>query len=353
MKAQREPNGKWKIQYRYTDYQGNAIKSTKRGFDTKREAEAWLREFLLTKQGDFNMRFEDFVKLYYEDMDKRLRENTIRTKKYIIDLKILPYFGKMRVNKIKPTDIRKWQNTLLAQNYSLTYIKTIQNQLTCLCNYAVRFYDLKANPCLKAGSIGSKNAQEMKFWVKQEFMQFIDSIMDKRQAWMGFMVLYWTGCRIGELLALTVGDIDLDKRTISISKSFQRIDSREVITPPKTPKGNRIINIPEFLAIDLQDYIGSIYGIEKEDRLFPFTKYFFEHEMQRGVKLSGVKKIRLHDLRHSHCALLIDMGFTPIAIAERLGHERIETTLGTYAHLFPNKQAQMAERLDAEYKVDL
>lgn len=95
MKAERDAKtGKWLIQYRYTDWQGTRKKSTKRGFNTKREAEEWLRNFLVSQQADFNMSFESFLDLYYEDMKPRIRENTMRTKKYIIDLKILPFFGK-------------------------------------------------------------------------------------------------------------------------------------------------------------------------------------------------------------------------------------------------------------------
>ena len=85
MKAQKDvKTGKWLIQYRYTDWQGIRRKSTKRGFDTKREAEEWLRNFLQSQQADFNMKFEEFIKLYYEDMKPRIRENTMNTKKYII-----------------------------------------------------------------------------------------------------------------------------------------------------------------------------------------------------------------------------------------------------------------------------
>lgn len=325
----------------------------KRGFNTKREAELWLRDFLSTKQDGFNMKFEDFVKLYYEDMDKRLREHTMRTKKYIIDLKILPYFGNLKVGDVKPADVRAWQNILIKQEYSPTYLRTIHHQLSCLFSHAVTYYDLKSNPCTKAGSMGKSNAEEMKFWTKSEFMQFIDCVMDKRHSYMAFMVMYWTGIRIGELLALTLKDIDFEKRTIFISKSYQRLGQKDVITPPKTPKSKRVISIPEFLSIDLQDYVGSLYEPQDDERIFFFTKHLMEHEMQRGVKISGVKKIRLHDLRHSHAALLIEMGFTPLAIAERLGHERIETTLNTYGHIFPNKQGQMAEKLDAEYREEL
>ena len=72
--------------------------------------------------------------------------------------------------------------------------------------------------------------------------------------------------------------------------------------------------------------------------------------MARGIKLSGIKKIRIHDLRHSHASLLIELGFTPKEIAERLGHENIETTLNTYSHLYPNKQERMADRLESFYR---
>ena len=107
-KAEKDPKtGKWLIQYRYTDWQGNRKKSMKRGFKTKREAEEWLQNFLATKQADFNMLFEDFLKIYYADMETRLREHTMRTKKYVFDLKILPYFGKMKMNELTESDIRK------------------------------------------------------------------------------------------------------------------------------------------------------------------------------------------------------------------------------------------------------
>jgi len=278
------------------------------------------------------MLFEDFLKIYYADMETRLREHTMRTKKYIIDLKVLPYFGKLKMNEIKAPDIRKWQNDLLQQGYAPTYLKTINNQVAALFNYAVRYYDLPNNPCRKAGSMGKSNADEMNFWTQSEFSKFIDSIMNKHQSYMAFMTLYWTGMRLGELLALTVGDIDFERRTVSITKSYQRITGRDIITEPKTPKSKRVITIPQFIAIDLQDYINSMYGVQKKDRLFPVTKYYLEHEMQRGIKDGGIKRIRLHDLRHSHASMLVEMGFSPLEIANRLGHEKIETTLNTYSH---------------------
>ena len=354
MKAEKDKKtGKWLIQYRYTDWQGKRRKSTKRGFATKREAEEWLRNFLITQKADFDMKFEDFWKMYCADMETRLREHTMRTKKYIVELKILPYFGNKRVNDITAADIRQWQNELIKMGYSPTYLKTINNQLSAIFNYAVRYYDLKSNPCAKAGSMGKSKAEEMDFWTGEEFRKFIDSVMNKRLSYMAFMTLYWTGMRLGELLALNPKDIDLEKRTISITKSYQRLGKKDVITPPKTPKSKRVITIPEFLAADIKDYMDSLYDLQEDDRLFPITKYYLEHEMQRGIKESGVKRIRVHDLRHSHASMLIELGFSPLEIANRLGHEKVETTLNTYAHLYPNKQTKLAERLDSEYREDL
>lgn len=349
MKAEKDKKtGKWLIQYRYTDWQGKRRKSTKRGFATKREAEEWLRNFLITQKADFDMRFEDFWKMYCADMETRLREHTMRTKKYIVELKILPYFWNKRVNDITAADIRQWQNELIKMGYSPTYLKTINNQLSAIFNYAVRYYDLKSNPCAKAGSMGKSKAEEMDFWTGEEFRKFIDSVMNKRLSYMAFMTLYWTGIRMGELLALNPKDVDLEKRTISITKSYQRLGKKDVITSPKTPKSKRVITIPEFLAADIKDYMNSLYDLQEDGRLFPITKYYLEHEMQRGIKESGVKRIRVHDLRHSHASLLISkLGAQPKLVADRLGHEKIQTTLSTYSHLYPEQSRQLAEQINA------
>lgn len=354
MKAKKDPKtGKWLIQYRYTNWQGKRIKTMKRGFDTKREAEEWLRCFLLNQSCDFTMKFKDFIEIYLKDMGSRLREHTMETKKYIIDLKIIPYFGEKSVNKITAADVRRWQNELMSQGYSQTYLKTINNQLTAIFNYAVRYYDLAANPCRKAGSMGKGKADEMLYWTKEEFNSFIEAIIDKRESYLAFMIMYWTGVRIGELLALTPMDIDLENNVIHINKSYQRLNRKDVITEPKTPRSIRDISIPDFLAEDIRDYLDSLYNPDSEGRIFPFTKHFLENEMKRGCKESGVKKIRIHDLRHSHASLLVSLGFSPVEISDRLGHEKIETTIDTYSHLYPETRTAIANKLNEKYKESL
>ena len=188
----------WRCQFYYEDWQGVRHKKNKRGFKTKAEAEEWERNFRQQQRKDLDINFENFVEIYFADMENRLRESTIKNKRYVFDLKVTPYFKKKKMCEIKTADIRAWQNELIKQGYAQTYLKSINNQLAALFNYAVRYYDLKDNPCRKAGSIGKSKADDMEFWTKQEFKQFLPSMDKKPEAKMAFMLLYWTGMRIGD-----------------------------------------------------------------------------------------------------------------------------------------------------------
>ena len=346
--------GRWMSQLRVTDWTGQVIHKKKRGFATKREALEWEHEFIQQANGSIGMTFSDFIKLYFEDMEKRLKPSTIANKRWLIDLKVTPFFEKKALNEIKPTDIRRWQNTLKSYRdedgnpYSETYLKSINNQLTAIFNYAVRYYGLKENPCHKAGGMGKKTADEMLFWTKDEFKQFISSeyFENKPVSRTIFMTLYYSGIREGELLALTPADINFEKKEIRINKSYQRLGGKDVVTSPKTPKSIRTIPIPEKLSECLKEYLQMCYEYKPDDRLFPYTKSYLYHEIESGCKSSGVKKIRIHDIQHSHASLLIEMGCSPLLIAERLGHEKVQTTLDTYSHLYPNKQIEVAKKLD-------
>ena len=230
---------------------------------------------------------------------------------------------------------------------SPVYLKTINNQLSAIFNHAVKFYNLKENPCRKAGSMGKKKNREMLFWTKEEYLKFAEVMMDKPQFYYAFEMLYWCGIREGELLALTPADFDFKKGTVSINKSYQRLNGRDVITTPKTEKSNRIITMPQFLIEEIQDYLRQLYDVGMDERMFLVTKSSLHREMARGAKEAGVQRIRIHDIRHSHVSHLIDMGFSATAIADRVGHESIDITYN-YAHLFPSKQTEMADKLNME-----
>ena len=345
--------GKWYASFYCTNWKGVREKKMKRGFETKKAALEWEREFLRQSTADLDMRIETFVELYVSDLKQRIRENTFITKENIIYKKILPFFKDKKINTITAKDVIKWQNELLAYRdengkpYSKTYLKTIHNQLSAIFNHAIRYYDLKSNPAAKAGHIGEKEAGEMEFWTKEEYQKFADVIMDKPKSFYAFEVLYWCGIRVGELLALTPGDFDFENGLLRINKSYQRIGKRDVITEPKTKKSIRTIKMPNFLCEEINEYLNMLYGIKPNDRMFVVTKSFLHHEMDRGSKAAGVKRIKIHGLRHSHISHLIDLGFSAVAIADRVGHESIDITY-RYAHLFPSKQVDMANKLDEE-----
>ena len=417
-----EKTGTWRAVYRYTDWNGERKQTQKRGFKTKREAQAWEREQVHKTSADLDMNFKSFVELYTADMKTRLKENTWATKEHIIRTKLLPYFGKLKMCNITAQQIITWQNEMLnhkdekGQPYSPVYLKTVHNQLSAIFNHAVRYYNLRDNPCKKAGSMGKKKNREMMFWTKEQYLKFAEVMMDKPLSFYAFEMLYWCGIREGELLALTPADFDFEKRTVAINKSYQRLNGQDLITTPKTEKSNRIITMPQFLAEEIQDYLKMLYwcgiregellaltpadfdfekrtvtinksyqrlngqdlittpkteksnrvitmpqflaeeiqdylkmlyGIGADDRMFTVTKSYLHREMDRGSKEAGVPRIRIHDIRHSAVSLLIDMGFSATAIADRVGHESIDITYN-YAHLFPSKQTEMADKLNME-----
>ena len=344
-------NGTWYVQFRYTDWKGERQQKLKRGFATKKEAQAWEREFLMEKQADINMSFESFVGLYEKDIKPKIKLNTWITKESIIKQKILPYFQKRKLSEITAKDIIDWQNEIReltdchGRPLSKTYLKTVHNQLSAIFNHAIRYYGLQINPAQKAGNMGMEEKKEMLFWTKDEYTKFSEAMMDKPISYYAFEMLYWCGIREGELLALTPADFNFDRGTVSINKSYQRINKQDVITTPKTPKSIRVIQMPKFLCDEMQDYFKMFYSLDSDSRIFPISKNYLHREMARGSKATGVKRIRIHDLRHSHVSLLIDMGCTALAIADRVGHESIDITF-RYAHLFPTRQIEMADKLD-------
>ena len=159
--------GKWYISFYYTNWNGVREKKMKRGFETKKAALEWERDFLMKSQANLDMRFDSFVELYIEDLQHRIKENTFKTKNSVINSKIIPFFKNKKLSEITVKDVIKWQNELLAYEdedgdpFSQTYLKQMHNQLTAILNHAVRYYDLKENPATKAGPIGEKEAGEI------------------------------------------------------------------------------------------------------------------------------------------------------------------------------------------------
>ena len=344
-----EKRNTWYCKCNYKDWLGESKSKMKRGFATKKDAQQWEREFLQRQSASMDMKFASFVEVYFEDKAPRLKERSIMTKRILFETKIIPYFGEKQMNEITPVDIIKWQNALLNQDYKPTYLRMIQNQVTALFNHAERFYQLKENPCKKVEKMGRANAKELNFWTKDEYEQFIQGFTEEEEMYrIIFQMLFWLGCRVGELLALTSEDIDFEGGTVSISKTYYRRNQTDYITPPKTESSNRMITIPKFLQEELKNFLDMQYGLTPEERIFPITDRAIQKKMKQKTEQAKLKPIRVHDLRHSHIALLIEKGMQPLVIAQRVGHDSVNTTMNIYGHLYPNKQKQVADMLNAE-----
>lgn len=327
----------------YTDYTGARKQKMKRGFKLQREAKEWERAFLEKMQGTPDMTFQSLYDLYIEDMSPRLRYTTIEGKKNVFANRILPYFGEKPINQITPKDIRDWQTVQISAGYSDAYLDRMQNMLTTIFNYAVSYYHLPSNPCDKAGHMG-KRTRSMQFWTLEQYNRFIPFVTDPA-AHTAIQVLFYSGMRFGEMLALTPSDIDFDAGTIDINKSYQHRSGGGVVSPPKTSNGIRTVTMPNAIMDELRAYIDRLYHIEPEERIFLFTKSLIRGNMKRGSEAAGIPLIRIHDLRHSHVSLLIEMGFSPHLIAERIG-DTVQMVNNTYGHLYPTRHKEVADKLN-------
>lgn len=344
-----EKTGSWYAKFYYEGFLGERKTKFKRGFETKKEALDYEREFLVMQQGSVSMKLESFVEVYFKDKEGRLKLRTVDTKRKLIEQKIIPYFAEKTLDEITPLDLMKWQNDLLNKGFKPTYLRMIQNQMTALFNHAERFYGLKNNPCKKIDKMGKPNAKELNFWTKEEFDIFIDSFSEDEKVYkLIYELLFWLGCRIGEVMALTFSDIDYEKSTVTINKTLFRRGKEILITTPKTESSVREVTIPEFLVDEIKQYVESIYKPENDNRLFELTDRAVQKKIKSKANKCHLKPIRVHDLRHSHVAFLIEKGVQPLVIAQRVGHDSVNTTMNIYGHLYPNKQKQVADMLNME-----
>lgn len=345
----------WYCSFYYTDWTGKRKRKKKEGFPSRKEAREYEAAFLMQRQGCCDMTFGALTDLYLEDCKNRCKPTSFYTKNYLIQTKILPYFKDMPVNRIKVSTVRYWQNDLLAQcgkrgqAYSDTYLKSIHLQLSAILNYGMRYYNLPSNSAAMCGSIGRKKTTIMNFWTIDEFNRFLSCLEQELLPRLIFQLLFWTGIRSGELLALCADDFDFDKHQMHITRNYCRFQGKDLLLTPKTAGSLRTVALPAFLCNDVQTYVSGLPACRSK-RLFPVSKYYMTRHLKAGCAKAGVKEIRLHDLRHSHASLLIELGYSPLLIAERLGYDKIETTLQTYAHLYPNKQSELAACLETIHK---
>ena len=340
----------WYASFHYTDWKNEPKRKVKRGFSTRKEALEFERAFLDHGKKDPSLLFSTLAEEYTEDIASRLKPTTLQSKKHVINSKLIPAFRKTRVCDIDARKIRLWQNELMdykdkkGNGYAQTYLRNIHSQMSAIMNYAVKYYGLAQNPCFVAGVMGKGRAGEMTIWSRDQF----ESAMkyEKRSAFHAALyILFYTGMREGELLALTPEDIPADQHIIHINKNYAVVDGEEMFLTPKTECSIRDVPIHKKLHEEIQAYISGS-GIEKDERIFYFRKDGLLSSVKKIARKAELPQIRVHDLRHSHASMLIEMGVPITEISKRLGHDSPATTLRIYSHLYPGKERSIADMLD-------
>ena len=328
----------WFAKFQYTDSEGNKRTKIKRGFRTEKEAKAFEKKFLADVEANKDYLFEKVVEFYFETCSNQIKLSSLQTKQSIFEKFILPDFSGKDIRNIKTSDLTRWQNKrLFARDksgerlYSDTYIKTVNSQLRGLFNFAVAndYLERNENPILDLSSVGKKESErDYIVWTRKDFSLFLRSISDYEDAYYAFLLLFYTGIRKGELLALTIKDFDYENQKLYVNKTFSVIKGEEVITTPKTKKSKREVILPDFVCEALHSYIKLFYKPDDNQRIFPYkTGKFLLAAMEAGCNRTGLPKIRIHDLRHSHITYLQNLAISSMDIASRVGHKNVDMTM--------------------------
>ena len=337
---------------RYTDPLGERKQKYQqdKSWRTKKEAREAMEQFLLqVKPIVKGLTLDGLFDAFIRDADTRLKPVTVYN--YKMQYKaIQPMLGSIEVEKLTPRMIQSWQADLMRKGYTNGTMTLIQTELKMIFGFGVRHQLISESP-FRQRSVKDKNQRKeaVEYWTPQEFAQFIEQVDNPIYAAL-FKTLYWTGIRRGEALALTCGDVDLANGTLTINKTFN--PTLKTITSPKTNNSYRVVQLTAEMQTTLKTLVNgwqTKHDYEPSANLFGYDRPIIietavDH-FNRVCKKAGVKRIKIHALRHSQVSLLIHMGFSPFEIAKRMGHS-VTMVQEVYGHWFTDSQKSMVDKLN-------
>ena len=342
----------------YDAVTGKQIQKYRSGFSTKKEARAEYSKLILAEEGlameKKQPSFKQFIEEIYLPWYKtQVKESTYKNRLNTIE-KHFKFFYRKKVNEIEPIHVQTWQ-LKLAKDYSPNYVRIIQGMLSLAFDRAIILGLAKKNPARMVGNIKSKKVK-VDFWTLEEFQKVISLLYKgdyyEHYLFICFWLLFTTGLRIGEATALQWEDIDFESGIISVTKTLYYKSMNEyTFVDPKTSASIRTVVIDKDTIRELKDWMEVQKKVLKDCNFvlsysgIPTSKHTLPRALEKLAGLAGVHRIKIHALRHSHVALLISMGVNPLIVKDRLGHEKIQTTLGTYGHLYPNSNFEVAKML--------
>ena len=346
---------KWQFRVYAEDSFGNKRQYERSGFKTKKDAQNAEIEFLLSnKETTEYITFKELWESYNDHIYIKLKPQSYRSVASRFTSYIIPYFGEYRIDKITTRLYTKWQRELEEKGFKFKYNSNLHGAMVSILNYGIKFYNLTENIASKTGNFTRKRelTKKVDFWTLAEYLKFI-SVVDDQIYQASFETLYYTGLRQGEALALTWKDFYNNKLDVNKTISKEQVNGQYCITDPKTRKSIRIIKIDDTLnqtLLDLLDYFQTFEGFNTDWYIFggiePIAPTTIGRKKELYCKLANVKKIRIHDFRHSHASLLLSKGVPITVISQRLGHSDINMTLNTYSHMMPNDEDKAVDMIN-------
>lgn len=355
-----EQNKTWYVQCWYKDFSGKRKHTTKSGFKTKREAEAWERDFKSCDHSNI-MTIGELIAAYKKYLHTKvglgkLRESTEYGKCNRIDTYILPYFKDTRADKVTTEDINEWLLMLTKTKYvdakgnekrlSSGTINITRCDFSQIFEYGISNKGLTRNPVERSEHVAKYSNDTREIWTKEQFMLFRDNIKVPAVR-LFFDILFLTGLRTGEASALTPADISPCK--LSVVKTCTYAGKKKLIGPPKTDSSKRDVVISEGLYNAIMDYIRTVPNLKPTDRIFPYTQTNYRHHLSGLIKKLGLPHTSQHCLRHAYASYLYEAGKDITVVTKQLGHANSKITLQTYTHMVDNKAEKTVPLVDCIY----
>lgn len=349
--------GTWYFHAHFRDNEGKYIQRKRRGFKRKKDAQIAERELIESYQRNHStdLTFYELAKIYMDYSIGRKKEKTIYNQNALINNILVPYFADYKIKDIKPHHLVTFYQSLY-KKYSNAYMKAIKRNLSAMLNYAVNFYDLNKNVAMVVELPQKEETKGMRFWTLEQFQSFL-SVIDKQIYYTLFNVLFWSGMRKGEVLALQYQDIDFENNQIEIKSGWNGYK----LTSVKNSSSERIISVPDhtiesikalvktqkqkFGYLKQKDFIFTLHTPDKPMSLTNVNKVLKEYTAK-----TDLPQIRVHHLRHSHASLLINNGVSLYIVSKHLGHSNIQTTANVYGHLYPNSEKEIGTMLNNVYQ---
>ena len=352
-----ESTKKFDVRYRYKDSKGKSHSTMKRGFETEELA---LKFYYTSKLKNLDhtkikMIFKDLYLLFIEDCELYLKYSTIEGYNYLYK-KYLSIFDSTDINKITFDILDKYIKDLYFKEIGSKRINKIIALLKIIFTYGNNKLDINYDPTAKLEKVKSfaKEDEKVNFFTLSEFNQFINSFTtDDYLFKVAFMILFYCGLRVGELQALDLSDVDLTNNVIHVNKNYMRKPAGKYeIVKTKTSSSNSVVHIPKVLKNELIKYI-NMYRLKQDDPLFSYNKdrlkkRTIENYKNRYCDIAGVKRIRIHDFRHSFASLVYELSnYNYSEVAKRLRHKDTSTVMKTYIHVFPTRKNEVDNKLDS------